>query len=62
MLDYVCVFPISEKDNVKALTNLQPIKYYCTYNYVYCVPDKFVDNIINDKVCDDSYLNVSCPF
>ena len=62
MLEYVCVYPLSEKENIKSLINLQPIKYYYTNNYVYCVPDKFVDNIINDKVWDDSYLNVSCPF
>jgi GR25 family glycosyltransferase involved in LPS biosynthesis len=62
MLEYVCVYPLSEKENIKTLINLQPIKYYYTNNYVYCVPDKFVDNIINDKVWDDSYLNVSSPF
>ena len=60
--DNVCIFPISEKDVVKQLINLQPIKSYTTNNFIYCVPDKYLDNIIDDKVWDDSLLNVTCPF
>lgn len=60
--EHVCVLPISEKENVKQLINLQPIKSYTTNNFIYCVPDKYLDNIIEDKVWDESLLNVSCPF
>jgi hypothetical protein len=60
--DHVCVLPISEKDVVKQLINLQPIKSYTTNNFVYSIPDKYLDNIIEDKVWDDSLMNVSCPF
>ena len=60
--EHVCILPISEKDNVKQLINLQPIKAYTTNNFIYSIPDKYLDNIIDDKVWDDSLMNVSCPF
>jgi GR25 family glycosyltransferase involved in LPS biosynthesis len=60
--DNICILPISEKEDVKQLINLQSIKSYTTNNYIYCVPDKYLDNMIDDKVWDDSLLNVSCPF
>jgi GR25 family glycosyltransferase involved in LPS biosynthesis len=60
--EHVCILPITEKEAVKQLINLQSIKYYTTNNYIYCIPDKYLDKIIDDKVWDDSLLNVSCPF
>lgn len=60
--EHICVLPITERDVVKQLINLQPIKSYTTNNFIYSIPDKYLDTIIEDKVWDDSLLNVSCPF
>ena len=62
LINYVCILPISELNNVSSLINLQPIKCYNTNNFVYCIPDRYLDNIIEDKVWDNSLLNISCPF
>ena len=60
--EHVCILPLTEKSNILSLVNLQPIKTFTTNNFIYSIPDKYIDNMIDDKVWDDSLLNVSCPF
>ena len=61
--DYITILPLNLKDELKKMILSYPIKFYTTDRYIYSLPDKYInDNILNDKVWDDSYLNVVSPF
>ena len=60
--EHVCICPVSLKDKIDVLIKNYPIKKYTTNNLVYIIPDKYVENMLSDKVWDDSYLNTFCPF
>jgi GR25 family glycosyltransferase involved in LPS biosynthesis len=61
--DYITILPLNLKDELKKMILSYPIKFYTTDRYIYSLPDKYINDVIlNDKVWDDSYLNVVNPF
>jgi len=61
--DYVCIIPIHLLEQLDEYINLYPIKRYTTNKYIYCIPDKYADSILDDKVWEDKkLLNTVCPF
>ena len=57
--EYVCIIPKGQHVDI----DLYPIKKYTTNNFIYCIPDKYAENILDDKVWEEGkLLNTACPF
>jgi hypothetical protein len=63
LTDYVCILPVNLLQKLDEEISLYPIKRYTTNKYIYCIPDKYADLILDDKVWEDKkLLNTVCPF
>lgn len=63
LTDYVCILPVNNLEKLDESINLYPIKRYTTNKYIYCIPDKYADLILDDKVWEHKkLLNTVCPF
>uniref|UniRef100_A0A6C0DKB9 Uncharacterized protein n=1 Tax=viral metagenome TaxID=1070528 RepID=A0A6C0DKB9_9ZZZZ len=63
LTDYVCILPVNLLQKLDEEISLYPIKRYTTNKYIYCVPDKYADLLLDDKVWEDKkLLNTVCPF
>ncbi len=57
--EHVCVIPKGQSVDI----DLYPIKKYTTNKFIYCIPDKYAENILDEKVWEEgSLLNTVCPF
>jgi GR25 family glycosyltransferase involved in LPS biosynthesis len=63
LTDYVCILPVNHLEKLDQTIDLYPIKRYTTNKYIYCIPDKYANFILDDKVWEDKkLLNTVCPF
>lgn len=63
LTDYVCILPVNLLEKLDETIDLYPIKRYTTNKYIYCIPDKYADLILDDKVWEyKKLLNTVCPF
>ena len=63
LTDYACILPVNLLQKLDEEISLYPIKRYTTNKYIYCVPDKYADLLLDDKVWEDKkLLNTVCPF
>ena len=60
--NHICILPIKEKSNVLKEIELQLVKTYITNKFIYCIPDKYAYIMSDDKVWDNTFLNIECPF
>lgn len=61
--EYIVVYPLEQKEKLKQMIQYHPIKWYYTNQFLYCIPEKFLnEKFIEDKVWGEDLLNTLKPF